>query len=68
MGEKVILWSTHCPRCKVLEMKLKQKSINYEENNDVELMKTKGFSEAPKLEVDGVVMNFKEAVKWIGER
>jgi hypothetical protein len=52
----------------VLESKLKQKNINYEENTDVELMKNKGFFEAPKLEVGSVVMDFKEAVKWIGEQ
>ena len=62
---KVILWSTHCPRCKVLETKLKQKNIEFEENNSVEEMTAKGFKEAPKLEVDGVVMDFKEAVEWI---
>ena len=67
MGQ-VILWSTPCPRCKVLEVKLKQKNIVYEENNDVDQMKAKGFLEAPKLEVDGTVMDFKEAVKWIGEQ
>lgn len=67
MEAKIILYSTHCPRCKVLEMKLKQKNIKYEEINDVEQMKAKGFMEAPKLEVDGVVYNFKEAVDWINK-
>jgi hypothetical protein len=52
----------------VLEVKLKQKGIDYEENNDVEQMKAKGFLEAPKLEVNGVVYDFKEAVNWIGEQ
>jgi glutaredoxin-related protein len=66
--ENVILWSTHCPRCKVLELKLKQKNINYEENTSVEEMTARGFKEAPKLEVDGVVMDFKQAVDWIKER
>lgn len=67
--EKVILWSTHCPRCKVLELKLKQKNIVFEENTDVEQMKAKGFKEAPKLELaDGTVMDFKDAVDWIKER
>ena len=65
---KVIFWSTHCPRCNVLELKLKQKKINYEENNNVEEMTAKGFKEAPKLEVDGVVMDFKQAVDWIKEQ
>jgi len=62
---KVILYSTHCPRCKVLEVKLKQKNIEYEENTSVEEMSAKGFKEAPKLEVDGVVMDFKDAVDWL---
>lgn len=64
----VILYSTHCPRCKVLELKLKQKNIDYEENNSVEEMTAKGFKEAPKLEVDGVAMDFKQAVDWIKEQ
>ena len=65
---KVILWTSHCPRCKVLEVKLKQKGINYIENTDKDEMIAKGFKEAPKLEVDGVVMGFKEAVDWIKEQ
>ena len=61
----IILWSTHCPRCRVLEVKLKQKGIEYEEINDVEQMTAKGFKEAPKLEVDGIAMDFKQAVDWL---
>lgn len=62
----VVLYSTHCPQCRVLEMKLKQKGISYEEVNDIALMQEKGFMSAPKLEVDGTVYDFKEAVKWVG--
>ncbi len=65
---KVILYQHGCPKCKVLKMKLDKKNIQYENISDVEVMKAKGFQEAPKLEVDGVVMNFAEAVKWIGEQ
>ena len=61
----VVLYSTHCPRCNVLEKKLQQKNIQYEEVNDVEIMMEKGYMSAPTLEVDGVSMNFKEAVDWI---
>ena len=64
----IVLHSTHCPKCNVLETKLKQKNIDFEENNDVELMVEKGFVMAPVLEVDGVAYNFKEAVEWIGEQ
>lgn len=62
----VILYSTHCPKCKVLGMKLKQKNINFEENTNIDVMIEKGFKSAPILEVDGIVYDFKEAIDWIG--
>jgi glutaredoxin len=68
MGQKVILYEHGCPRCKVLKMKLDQKGVQYEDVTDVEVMKERGFKEAPKLEVDGVVMDFKEAVDWVKEQ
>lgn len=61
----VILYSTHCPKCSVLEKKLKQKNISYEEVNDIETMKEKGYLSVPILEVDGVSMDFKTASDWI---
>jgi glutaredoxin len=67
MGE-VILYEHGCPRCKVLKSKLDQKGIKYKNISDIEVMKKRGFTEAPKLEVDGVVYDFKEATKWIGEQ
>ena len=62
----VVLYSTNCPKCKVLEAKLKQNNVAYEINNDVKLMESKGFTTAPKLEVDDNIMDFKQAVEWIG--
>ena len=61
----VILYSTDCPRCRIIEKKLQDKGIKFELFNDVDAMIAKGFKEAPKLEVDGVVMDFKEANEWI---
>lgn len=68
MENNIVFYSTHCPRCKVVATKLQQKNIAYKECNDVEVMKEKGFSMAPQLEVDGVLMDFKAALKWIGEQ
>lgn len=62
---QIILYSTHCPKCNVLEKKLKQKNISYEEVNDIEIMKDKGYLSVPILEVDGVNMGFKMASDWI---
>lgn len=68
MGNEIVLYEHGCPKCKVLKMKLDKAGIQYKTVNDVEAMKAKGFTEAPKLEVNGVVYSFKEAVDWIGEQ
>ena len=65
---KVIFHSSHCPRCLVLEKKLKEKGIQYEENNDVQVMLNKGLEMAPALEIDGKMLDYKEAVAWIKEQ
>ena len=65
---KIILFSTKCPRCVVLEKKLKQKGIDYNEVNDVEIMKEKGYLSVPVLEVDGTSMDFKTANDWINSQ
>ena len=63
-----IVYSTGCPKCNVLEQKLKQKNVDYIIINDINIMTDKGFDFLPMLEVDGKTMGFKEAVKWIGEQ
>ena len=68
MAEKVILYEHGCPRCRVLKAKLDQKGIAYETVNDIEVMKAKGFQEAPKLECGDVIMGFAEAVEWLKEQ
>lgn len=69
MGYQVVkCYSIGCPRCIVLEKKLEQKNINFELISDRSVMEAKGFLSAPVLEVDGVVMDFTQAVKWIGEQ
>ena len=68
MGEKIVLYEHGCPRCKILKAKLDQKGIVYETINDIEVMKAKGFEEAPKLEISGVIYGFKEAVEWLKEQ
>ncbi len=62
---KVTLYTTHCPRCMVLEKKLNAKNIDYVENTDVDLMIDKGIMTVPILEVDEKQLNFKEANEWL---
>lgn len=59
------MYSTHCPKCKILETKLRQKNIQYEECSDVDEMLKKGIETVPVLEVDGQLLDFGNAVKWV---
>jgi glutaredoxin len=63
----VILYSTGCPKCKILKEKLDSKSITYQVYDNAELMIQKGFRSVPMLEVDGVLMDFLQANNWIKE-
>ena len=61
----VVLYSTGCPRCEMLEKLLNDKGITYELCTDEKEMIKKGFETVPMLEVDGEVMNYKDAVKFV---
>ena len=61
----VTLYSTHCPKCRVLEAKLNLKDIKYEINTDMDKMESLGIMSVPILEVDNQLLQFKEAVDWI---
>lgn len=61
----VILYTTNCPKCKVLETKLNEKNITYTEETDLEVMQQKGFSMAPMLEVNGEIYDFSKAIQWV---
>ena len=61
----VTLYTTHCPKCRVIEKKLSQKNIKYKEISDQEVMIKLGFKSAPVLEVDGKYMNFGDANRWL---
>ncbi len=65
---KIILYSTHCPQCNILEKRLKSKGVDYIEVNDTDIMIKKGFYSAPMLDVNGVEMNFQEASEWLNKQ
>lgn len=65
---EIILYSTHCPRCTVLETKLKTHNIQYTEINDVDKMTVLGICSVPVLSVDNKLMNFTEALTWIKQQ
>ena len=63
----VVMYSTGCPKCKILKKKLDEKKVVYEEETDVEKMKSKGIDRVPVLEVDGKLFSYSEAVKLVND-
>lgn len=61
----IILYSTGCPKCKVLKSKLEAKKIEFVENNSVEEMAGLGITQVPVLSVAGVLLDFGKAVTWV---
>lgn len=64
----VVLYSTGCPKCMVLEKKLEKKGIEYTAVEDVETINSMGYVSVPLLEVEGKVMEFVEANSWVNEQ
>lgn len=61
----IFLYSNNCPRCAVLEAKLKNKNIEYEKVTNIEIMQEKGIDNVPVLEKDGQLMSFNESIKFV---
>lgn len=61
----MVLYTTGCPRCEMLEKLLNDKGMKYEVCTDKDVMAGKGFKTVPMLEVDGKTMNYKDAVRWV---
>lgn len=57
--------SPTCPNCKMLQMKLDKKGVTYDVVTDVEVMKAKGISALPQLDVNGERLGFADALRWL---
>lgn len=63
----VIVYTIHCPACKILEKKLKAAGINYSIIDDETKMTY--IEQFPMMSVNcGPLMTLKEANQWIKER
>lgn len=68
MNEKIVLYTIDCPKCKILERKLKEADVEYEVVKDVDAMMSLGISSAPVLGVGESLLNFNEAIGWVRNR
>lgn len=63
----IILYSTGCPKCSILKKKLEEKKIPYDTVTDIKEMISLGINEVPVLSVNGDLLPFAKAIKWVNE-
>ena len=64
----IVLYSTGCPKCNVLETKLNNKNIKFDVVTDEEVMQNKGFMSLPMLEDNVEELDFMQALRWTNEQ
>ena len=57
-----------CPKCKILKKKLDSKKIDYNEINDIDVLKSLDIYEVPILDVNGEYLEFNEANSWVNNQ
>jgi len=62
----ITLYSTDCPKCKILKEELNKKGISFEEVNDVDKMIKIGIATVPLLKLENdKILGFYDAYKFI---
>ena len=69
---KLILYSTGCPKCNVLTKKLEKAGLDFTVEEDeakiIAACKKAAVDSLPLLETGSGILNFNEAIKWVGEQ
>lgn len=63
----IILYSTDCPKCNILEKKLTLKGLEFQKqmNFDPKELINKGFFSAPVCYINGTYYDYKGAINYI---
>ena len=64
---KVKLYTTHCPKCKILEERLNEKKVKYEVNDNIEELQKMNFKSVPNLEIDGKIYNYLDSIRYLNK-
>jgi len=54
-----------CPQCRMVHILLDKKHIEYKEEKDLDVMKSKGISHTPAIEVEDKILQGKEIFNYI---
>ena len=65
----IIVYSTGCPRCKILEKALAASNLPYTVIDDVDIIIKEGFDTVPQMRIaEDQTLDFKAAMNWIKEK
>ena len=68
MNKPILYHQDGCGMCKAIEMMLNKKGIEFESVKDIEVMKSRGITGTPTLEVDGQRYVKNQCLDWIRGR
>ena len=57
-----------CPKCRALKLKMDKKGIEYTESKDITKIQDSGIMSLPVVDVDGTLLTFEKAIKFVNER
>lgn len=64
--EKMTLYTTGCPKCRILEKKMTDKNIEFDKCEDKNEMASLGIVSVPVLKLDdGRLLGYFDAVKYV---
>ena len=64
----ITLYTTHCPKCKILAKKLDAAGIEYEVCDNIGAMEAQGIQSAPILKVGAEQKDYLSAVNWVNKQ
>lgn len=65
--KNIVLFSSGCPKCKVLKQKLDNRKIEYEVSEDFDELIEQNLQTVPVLKINGEYYQFGEAIKVVNE-
>lgn len=63
--DEIVLYSTGCPKCVVLEQRLEDRGIKFATVTNVDEMLKLGMDSVPNLKVGDKMLGFVDAIKWV---
>lgn len=66
--DNIILYSTGCPQCKILERTLHANNVPFTICSDEQKMDELGLKSLPVLSVNGELMTMVQAFNWAGSQ